>query len=98
MTWCDKKDTGNKNAKLIKWIEILHNHRDPPEFTLWTAQDEEKLPKIKEKEIDVADTAFGWKVLLEKQKMLASIKHMDDDKIVEVQKRLETKKQKQKLK
>ncbi len=49
--WCDKK------KKLEKWNEV--KDRKPPFFAPWTDEDEDKLDKLKKKEIKFDDTALG---------------------------------------
>ncbi len=81
-----------EGRKRITWIEILYNYQKLTAFTPKTAQEDNQPTKLKEKIINLVNTAFRLMVLLEKPQILASIEHMENDKMIEVQKRLDNKK------
>ena len=67
-----KKKMGSKHQKITKWKEIVNNSIVPPMFDPWVGDDDANLAKMKEKEIDLTDTAFVRQVAVEKQKAKAS--------------------------
>ena len=53
-----KKDNPKENAgKVTKWLHLLD--KDPPPFVEWKDEEEDRLLKLKFKNIDIEDTALG---------------------------------------
>ncbi len=60
-----KSEWGDMKKKFEKWNEV--KDRKPPFFALWTDEDENKLDKLKKKEIKFGNTALGRLVNVQKQ-------------------------------
>ena len=53
-----KKDRPKGNAgKVKKWIQLVD--KDPPHFVEWKGEEEDRLLKLKSKNIDIEDTSLG---------------------------------------
>ena len=53
-----KKDHPKGNAgKVTKWLQLVD--KDPPPFVEWKDEEEDRLLKLKSKNIDIEDTALG---------------------------------------
>ncbi len=67
-----KKDIGTKPQKLAKWTQLAG--KKPPVFARWLEEDESKLSKLKEKRIDINDTALGRLVAVRTKEQEAAFK------------------------
>ncbi len=83
-----KKEMGNKHQKITKWKEIVNNSIVPPMFDPWVGDDVANLAKLKEKEIDLTDTAFVRQVVVERQKAKAVIDHLTADELEDMKRRV----------
>ena len=71
-------------------IELFDNNHPTPLLKMWREEDEERLQKLKNPEIEMADTAVARKQALMKQQVMASRIDLSDDEwnqIVELWKR-----------
>jgi hypothetical protein len=59
--------------KVAKWREIRAASTEPPMVDVWTAEDEEELVKISNKEIDMSETYLSMYAALQKRNAVAAV-------------------------
>jgi len=68
----EKKAT-KKAEKVEQWRMIRVANTEPPMDNVWTAEDEEQLVRLRNKEIDMSETYLGRYAALQKRTAVASI-------------------------
>lgn len=80
MQWYGVEKKGMKKAeKVAKWKEIRQAGTAPPVVHEWTDEDEERLMKIKNKEIDMSETYLGRYAAIQKRNAVAAILDFKDE-------------------
>ena len=82
----------SKAEKVTRIKEIFENNRPPPLLETWREEDEERLQKLKDPVVELADTAVGRKQALMKQRMMAGGINLSEDEWIQLE---ETRKRKQ---
>ncbi len=75
LNWYDipKEDRKKKADKVARWREILANNTALPLLREWTAEDEEELVRITNREIDMSETYLGRYAALQKRNAVAAV-------------------------
>ena len=68
-----KSAQGLKAAKLIKWNTIVAEGTQPPLFKSWTTENEAELEQLKNKDINMGDTAYCRMVAFNNKEMTAAL-------------------------
>jgi hypothetical protein len=69
-----------KDDKLGRWMQILVEGRQPPEYQQWTDVDEQRLLlALSMSEIGLTDTCYGRKLKRCRRELEAAIDHMSWD-------------------
>ena len=79
---------GNKPDKKAKWQAIINNEEKIPSMPLWTDQDEAKLQSLKDKPIELGDTAFGRFVDNRKQEAAAVYSKMTKEERADLKRKM----------
>ncbi len=74
----EKKAT-KKAEKVAKWREIRAAYTEPPMVDVWTAEDEEEMLKISNREIDMSETYLGRYAALQKRNAVAAVLDFTDE-------------------
>ena len=68
-----------KAEKVERWRAIRVSGTEPPQLDIWTAEDEENLAKIIDKDIDMSETFLGRYAVLQKRNAVAAVLEMSDE-------------------
>ena len=68
-----KEDRKKKADKVARWREIHANKMAPPLLREWTAEDEEELARIANRDIDMSETYLGRYAALQKRNTVAAV-------------------------
>ena len=68
-----KSAQGLKATKLIKWNKIVAEGNQPPLLESWTTDNEAEIERLKKKDINMGDTAYGRMVALKKKELTAAL-------------------------
>ena len=58
---------------MARWREIHANKMAPPLLREWTAEDEEELARITNRDIDMSETYLGRYAALQKRNVVAAV-------------------------
>ena len=79
LQWYSIDHKGMKKAqKVARWKEIQAANTEPPEVDMWTAEDEQKLVDIANKEINMSETYLGRFAVLHKRNAVAAVLDFTD--------------------
>ena len=80
LQWYGVDKKGMKKAeKVERWRAIRVSGTEPPQLDIWTAEDEENLAKIMDKDIDMSETFLGRYAALQKRNAVAAVLEMSDE-------------------
>ena len=80
LQWYDiPKEKMKKADKVAKWRELRASNTPPPVLVGWTAEDEAKLERIADKEIDMLDTYLGRYAAMQKKNAVAAVLDFTDE-------------------
>ena len=69
-----KKTKGSKKEdKLQQWKDILTKGQQPPQFSWWTDDDEQRLAPLMSDEVDMTDTYYGREQTLHEREIEAPV-------------------------
>jgi hypothetical protein len=74
----EKKAT-KKAEKVAQWREIRVSNTEPPMVDVWTVEDEEKLVRLSNKQIDMSETFLGRYAAIQKRTAVAAILNFTDE-------------------
>jgi hypothetical protein len=74
----EKKAT-KKAEKVAQWREIRVSNTEPPMVDVWTAEEEEKLVRLSNKEIDMSETFLGRNAAIQKRTAVAAILNFTEE-------------------
>jgi hypothetical protein len=75
----DMKGMRRKGEKVEKWKEIWASNTELPNIEVWTAEDEEKLPEMSNRDINMSETYLGRLAALQKRNAVAAVLDMSED-------------------
>ncbi|KAL3822459.1 hypothetical protein ACHAXA_006887 [Cyclostephanos tholiformis] len=74
LTWHQvpaEKGKTKKADKLLQWVRVVEEGRQPPPYNKWTNDDEAQLQALMDAVVTIADTRYSRDLALKKREMLA---------------------------
>jgi hypothetical protein len=68
-----EKKAMKKAEKVAQWREIRAANTEPPMVDVWTAEDEEQLVRLSNKQIDMLETFLGRYAAIQKRTAVAAV-------------------------
>ena len=84
------KTKGSKKVdKLQQWKDIVATGQQPPQFSWWMDDDEQKLAPLMSDEVDMVDTYYGREQALHERELEATMYCMSREKREEFRRKLD---------
>mgnify|MGYP001084909694 CR=1 FL=1 len=84
-----KTKGSKKEDKLQQWKDIVATGQQPPQFSRWTDDDEQKLAPLMSDEVDMVDTYYGREQALHERELEATMYCMSREKREEFRRKLD---------